>query len=202
MPARQAALIVALVCAGCRHQPNFSIPICDSSLGGCTCQLTGWIVCDSVCVDPMLDRDNCGGCGASCGGQVCAGGACADGCGDLGQCGGACTDDEDPYNCGACGNVCEGGCVAGACGATAAECHAKMLTACDGVCVDLDHDPRNCGACGNDRCPNGCDFGHCCDGKICDGLCAHVFIDPNNCGDCHVRCSQLRPNCDNGQCVP
>src|SRR5215467_2453456 len=40
----------------------------------------GLLCCNSRCIDPELDADDCGGCGRSCTkGEVCQGGACVAG---------------------------------------------------------------------------------------------------------------------------
>jgi hypothetical protein len=192
-----AALLVG-ACLSCHKQPSFSIPVCDGVDSNCACQITGWIICDRVCVDPTADPGNCGSCGNSCSG-VCAGGSCQTDCGGAPQCGNRCVSATDPYNCGGCGNLCDGACVNGACGQTDADCTAKGQTVCDGVCSDLSHDADNCGHCGR-VCANGCDFGECCIGKICNGLCAHILVDNLNCGDCNVRCG-MPEVCVNGFCV-
>jgi len=78
---------------------------CKLSCGG------GTIQCGNRCVDPTIDANNCGGCGAADATKKCAAGAycsnasCCTG-GKTG-CNGACVDqNSDPNNCGGCGVVC------------------------------------------------------------------------------------------------
>jgi len=62
-------------------------------------------------------KDNCGGCGSSCGFWQCQGGACVCPAGDT-FCNGSCVDEQkDATNCGACGNTCAAGkvCAFGTC---------------------------------------------------------------------------------------
>jgi hypothetical protein len=67
------------------------------------------IRCGETCVDPFVDRENCGGCDNACtGADVCANGTCALDCPiDLPLCGSTCSDlMTDAANCGACGRAC------------------------------------------------------------------------------------------------
>jgi Stigma-specific protein, Stig1 len=111
---------------------------CEAGTCGITCQ-AGLSVCSeavdasdgatsvSLCVDLIVDTNNCGACGNVCeGGTFCsptddAGDAsCGLGCfgGSL-LCSNRCVDPKiDPYNCGSCNFVCDGGspsCVSGKC---------------------------------------------------------------------------------------
>lgn len=78
----------------------------ESDTGGCP---PGTIECEGVCVDPMGDPNNCGGCGSPCArGESCQDGGCVGFCDPgLSECGGACVDvGSDPENCGDCGVAC------------------------------------------------------------------------------------------------
>lgn len=192
------ALLCALAAFACTPQPNFTIPVCESLHTQCACQITGWIACDRVCVDPQNDARNCGGCGVRCD-ELCVEGRCVADCGDRERCGDRCRSDSDPYNCGACGNLCEGACAGGVCGATAADCNQGGLTACFGQCVNLFTDNRNCGECGR-ACSTGlCGHKRCCArGEVlCNGLCANLQTDLFNCGSCGHTCNR----CENGECL-
>jgi hypothetical protein len=180
-------LVVFALSVGCRSQAKLSIPVCASLDVSCSCALAGWVICDSACVNPETDHDNCGSCGNDCGDQVCDKGKCVDSCYGR-ECGGSCVAADDPRNCGGCGNVCtEGACVAGVC-QTKASCeqdYTKMF--CDGVCTDPETDANNCGSCGH-VCPTGCQYGSCCDGMTCNGSCIDVSYDDYNCGQCNHVC--------------
>lgn len=90
------------------------------SAGGPACQMPD-IPCHDMCVNPLSDSANCGGCGAACAPtDACVMGICMPPplCppGWL-QCGGNCVDAmTDPMNCGACGHVCTTYCMNGVCG--------------------------------------------------------------------------------------
>lgn len=96
--------------------------------------LEGWGDCDgdleNGCEAPLDTVDDCGACGAACGGGgatwTCEAAACVPSCGlNLGNCDGddanGCEADltGDDQNCGGCGIDCDGGpCEAGTCGPT------------------------------------------------------------------------------------
>lgn len=92
----------------------------DSTVGhtdtGCT---PPEVVCNANCVNPAVDRANCGRCGLACSaGEVCAGGVCSAVCAAPWLlCNGECIDPmTDPENCGRCGVVCSTGiCNGGQC---------------------------------------------------------------------------------------
>jgi hypothetical protein len=110
---------------------------CEAGVCGITCQ-TGLSVCNididasdgatsaNVCVDLIVDPQNCGGCGNVCdAGTFCSptddagDAACGLGCfGGSDLCSNRCIDPRiDPYNCGGCNIVCDGGqsCVSSKC---------------------------------------------------------------------------------------
>jgi hypothetical protein len=112
------------------------------------------VACANVCIDPLGDPTNCGGCGVACGaGETCNGGTCVSSststpddagtassdagnpvtCGvRLVLCGSACVDPlGDPQNCGGCGVGCgaQESCNAG-------QCVADVVTGDDGGSVD------------------------------------------------------------------
>jgi hypothetical protein len=113
---------------------------------------SGAIECDGFCVDPLTDRNHCGGCGNVCL-LDCDAGQC--GCADgLTACGFSCVDlTSNKDHCGSCDNSCQGGdCVAGRCGqcpdgGACDACPYSWLTRCDGQCVYLQVDPYHCGGC-------------------------------------------------------
>ncbi len=54
---------------------------CDALGGSCSQCGAASTLCGAVCVDATSDRNNCGGCGKTCGnGQACSGGACVPMC--------------------------------------------------------------------------------------------------------------------------
>jgi hypothetical protein len=123
--------------------------------GSCTKACgTGEACCGGQCTNPIVDNNNCGGCGAThmCGGAGGVGTCCNSKCTDFttdvancGTCGHACATGEsccagkclnektDINNCGACGKVCSTG---------------AQPACCDGTCADLQSN-ANCGTCGN-----------------------------------------------------
>ncbi|MBL8909411.1 MAG: hypothetical protein JNM17_01790 [Archangium sp.] len=147
------------------------------------------------------DRNNCGGIGHVCPGNIpCIESACIclqDECGDAG-----CFDFRtDEANCGACGRACgpTEECLQG-------NCYACQETCCNGAdcfCAHLQVDETNCGAC-NVRCAVGqvCASGECrCPElwqKVCAGACVDPSSDPQNCGECGFSCNGLP--CVGGVC--
>ncbi|TDP75949.1 DUF7305 domain-containing protein [Bradymonas sediminis] len=76
--------------------------------------------CDGTCIPTVVDPNNCGGCGVTCGDdEVCSGGTCTDTCmPGLNICDRACVDfATSNAHCGGCGNSCAAGtgCVEGSC---------------------------------------------------------------------------------------
>jgi hypothetical protein len=91
--------------------------VCDKGACKAACD-PGLAQCGNSCVDLSSNKQHCGLCASSCGGNlVCVSGACACPPGFT-DCAGSCVDLQvDDGNCGACGTSCQGGklCVDGAC---------------------------------------------------------------------------------------
>jgi hypothetical protein len=183
-------------------------------------------VCNGACSDLMVDRENCGACGMTCGAsQVCTAGKCANACGaGTSLCGdGKCHDlSNDNANCGACSaagltnKACATGtvCSMGQCGAT---CAGGTLLCGDGKCHDVMSDNANCGACStagttDKACAAGnvCSAGQCaatCAGgtTLCtDGKCHDLMNDNANCGACSTagdKACATGTVCSSGQCA-
>ncbi len=83
------------------------------------------------------------------------------------------------------------------------------LTACDGVCVDLDGDRANCGECGA-TCDGACEDGSCDDPPAalsctpaqidCGSSCVDPQAHPSHCGGCFQQCGDDQ-DCLGGACV-
>lgn len=174
--------------------------------------------CGATCVDPRVDRQNCGGCNQPClNGDACVMGQCRPVCaGGLAPCGMVCVDTaSDPLNCGQCGMPCMPGeiCVGGGCFPS---CPPSQVS-CMGACVSIDRDPFNCGGCGQPCAPgSGCVGGQCVAGcsaplLVCGGgACVDPRFDPLNCGGCGMPCPQQQNafsactpmGCTRGPCQP
>ncbi|MBX3213615.1 MAG: hypothetical protein KF850_16375 [Labilithrix sp.] len=164
---------------------------------GCFGGACGTLKCDGLfadcdgntengCETYLVDDENCGGCGASCGDMKCGLSEalvptchCPDGttfCGGSMSQGsevikvGTCRDlSSDPLNCGGCGiscaplgpNVAED-CVYGrcepSCNAGWGDCNGNRYDGCE---TNLSSDPKNCGGCG----------------IVCDGVAGQACID-------------------------
>ena len=88
--------------------------------GSCKCPGT-MTACNGACTDTRVDRDNCGGCGISCGTGTCSSGTCTCAPGRQFCPGVGCVDTtNDPKHCGSCTNACATGkvCVSSACAMT------------------------------------------------------------------------------------
>ncbi|MBI5518116.1 MAG: hypothetical protein HY909_30375 [Deltaproteobacteria bacterium] len=141
------------------------------------------MVCGGVCVEALLDRNNCGACGRVCANPAhatgrCLGGMCQLECeGGWGDCDGSlvtgCETDltADGANCGRCRAVCAYmpvtfHCVAGMC---ALGCPDGLVDCNrDNFCETTpDNDHYNCGACGNVCMPGTiCRSGRCVAGTL------------------------------------
>ncbi len=181
---------------------------------------TGQTRCGDRCVDPQVDRANCGACGTMCAaGEVCSAGACALECrASLTRCGTAtapfCANTQtDRANCGACDMACPAGnvCVAGAC---TLECpmYTTRCTTNAGdagsvpFCANTLADNANCGACGTvcaagQVCSAGVCMASCPAGQtVCGAACADTQTDRANCGTCGTACGTGMV-CTAGACV-
>jgi hypothetical protein len=139
-------------------------------------QLCPGTCCGAICVNTLVDGNNCGTCGKSCDtGTVCSDGHCGClptgvACG-MGQscCGNAGCKSlaSDINNCGACGKACGPGatCVDSQCVCGAAPC-AMGEVCCGGTCAPScasapDMSMSTC------VCPSGCPLSHVCVGPSC-----------------------------------
>jgi hypothetical protein len=157
----------------------------------------GTIDCDGICVDPMVDSNNCGACGTKCEpGYACDGsGSCALACQEgLVSCDGNCIDPlTSPQFCGAAadcvganaGVACDAGEVCDGSGSCAVSCQAGMV-ACDGICTDPLTSVSHCGAGADCATEPGTACGA---GEVCDGT-----------GHCALSCSAGLTECDD-KCV-
>lgn len=165
------------------------------------------------CANPMIDPDNCGGCGIVCGfNETCSGGTCC-GAGEVSCSPGTCTNtNTDPNNCGGCGApACGNGqtCNNGTC-----ECpYGQSL--CGGTCIVTSVDPLNCGGCGNVPNPgdNICPAGQACVSNGCSttcpppltkcgNQCVNLNTDNNFCGSCSNAACTGNTGCSDGACSP
>jgi hypothetical protein len=187
--------------------------------GGSTCN-GNQMMCQGVCVDPMSDAKNCGGCGKPCMPmEVCSAGKCAAPCTNSQiACDGACVNPmTDPNHCGDCKTACANNtfCSMGHCSLSCM----MPLSQCGQSCVDTRSDPDHCGGCNspcavlahasrgcaNSMCTLGaCDMGfRDCDGQLATGCEVDVDNDPKNCGTCGKTCQNVAngsPGCTKGQC--
>ena len=201
--------VCLLLSCACR---TYDTVFTDDAGGLC---VTPHAPCDGLCVDLSTDRDNCGGCGVSCGANaLCVASACAPcpsgetACGTSGAtfCANLSSNDE---NCGACGNACPHGttCNGGQC--------VCPLTTCGSDCVDTQSDVSHCGSCTN-ACGTGgsneiaiCTKGQCsvacaapfadCDGNGNNGCESDLQTSPANCGACGRAC--VSGACSAGLCA-
>jgi hypothetical protein len=209
--------------------------------GGVTCA-AGLTECGGFCLNLQTDPGHCGACSNVCSdAQMCTAGACvprstpACTMPGFGLCGGFCLNlQTDPGHCGACPTVCLSSqiCRAGVCvtgspdGGTGpapdagpVTC-AAGLTACSGVCNNLQADPGHCGTCTTvctatqvcsaGRCSStgGSDAGSPDAGGVtcgagltnCGGVCNNLQTDPGRCGSCTRACTATQV-CMAGNCV-
>jgi hypothetical protein len=198
--------ILATSLLGCgSSQPTYSIPVCPDDGSACFCILSGFVICDHVCVNTSYDGGNCGACGKSCGdGLVCSAGQCGASCGQLTRCEDRCVYDGSPFDCGGCGIACDGTCTQGACVAFnipyEPPCPGNEVM-CSAQCVDITSDNNNCGGCDHSCFDDTCQNGTCgCGGTetMCDGECVDTTTDNNNCGGCDQPC--FNDDCADGIC--
>jgi len=165
------------------------------------------------CVDTDDDRNNCGGCGISCGPmEDCVGGRCV--CNsDMGSVGGGevCTGamgtccpaegcvnvmNDDDY-CGNCTTSCTAPdtCTMGMCGCEGgAACTGGDMCCPGDGCTDTTSDIDNCGMCGRSCSSGGDPF-------CCDSGCVDRDTDAMNCGSCGMTCMGAADTCCGGGCV-
>lgn len=134
-------------CGGCGKKciTTNGIPNCINGQCGISSCNSGFVNCNSACINPLIDSKNCGSCAVECVlGKTCVAGVCKCPSGSV-DCAGACVDPlTDNSNCGSCGVVCVSPktCVAGVC-----QCPSGKID-CNGVCVNLQSNDKNCGGCG------------------------------------------------------
>ena len=163
----------------------------------------GGIMCGSLCVDPSLDRDNCGECDHPCGDdEVCTDGTCdalpescpADGCPDgsycdlvMDKCIPGCLQDVEcsPYQ------SCEDR-TCTTCPSSLGNCDVPAEDGCE---TNLQTSDLDCGACGHScSADRTCMSGSCeCAGTTteCDGECVDTATDDDHCGQCGHACPTI-----------
>ena len=219
-------------CGMCGHHCPTHDPVADpmaldefcmNGVCGCAGASRGQIECSMMCINPAIDRTNCGGCGTVCD-TTCAShpDTCASltqniGCGQAGDgCGGT-------IDCGGCllpGDTCGGGGVPSECGQRdGAACMPNTTAACpagycgpypDGCggtvdCPTICSAPDTCGGggvlhrCGRPVCHmSGCLDSCPSDWTNCNHVCLHLSDDARNCGGCGITCGL--GTCSGGSC--
>ena len=187
----------------------------DACVDGCTdmhgCP-NNLSCCNSLCVDPGHDVQNCGGCNIACGGgENCCGASCSN-------------PVNDTQNCGGCGIACaimngvpactNRACTVAACNPGWADCNGLLMDGCE---VNTNSSVTNCGGCGNacafDHAQANCTKGMCgiascsypffdCNMKAADGCEVNSATDASNCGACGHACDGTNGNasCINSNC--
>ncbi|MEI6226249.1 MAG: hypothetical protein WCS72_16010, partial [Deltaproteobacteria bacterium] len=162
-----------------------------ATLSGCAAKTScsgGSVDCGGICVTPLVDGLNCGGCGNVCGvGTACIAGQCQVPC-PAGQisCAGACVDPRtSPLWCGASGD-CAGASAGALCtsgqtcqGGTCA-CPTAGQIACGGACVDPQTSATYCGAsgdCAGAHAGSVCAADQTCQAGTCVRNCTPVALD-------------------------
>jgi hypothetical protein len=162
-PMRHALVVTAGLAAACALFVSLVLTGCDSKQdlgrtgdGGCVLELTE---CSGACVNLTDDPSNCGSCGHSCNGGVCAFSQCMMLCPQgTTDCNGACANlGVDPLHCGSCGNACGvdqhcGNTSCFSCGPGTTYCLEQSPAGVYGTCANFANDNLNCGRCQN-RCP-------------------------------------------------
>jgi hypothetical protein len=156
--------------------------------------MPGFGLCGGFCLDLQTDPGHCGACPTVClSSQICRAGVCVTGSPDGGT---GPAPDAGPVTC------------------------AAGLTACSGVCNNLQADPGHCGTCttvcsvtqvcsaGRCMSAGGSDAGSpdaggvTCSGGLtnCGGVCNNLQTDPGRCGSCTRACTATQV-CMAGNCV-
>ena len=169
----------------------FLIATVIATLSGCAAKTScsgGSVDCGGICVTPLVDGLNCGGCGNVCGvGTACIAGQCQVPCpaGHI-SCAGACVDPRtSPLWCGASGDCagtnagafCSSGqtCQGGTCA-----CPTAGQIACGGACVDPQTSATYCGAtgdCAGAHAGTACTADQTCQAGTCARNCTPVALD-------------------------
>jgi hypothetical protein len=156
--------------------------------------MPGFGLCGGFCLNLQTDPGHCGACPTVClSSQICRAGVCVTGSPDGGT---GPAPDAGPVTC------------------------AAGLTACSGVCNNLQADPGHCGTCttvcsvtqvcsaGRCMSAGGSDAGSpdaggvTCSGGLtnCGGVCNNLQNDPGRCGSCTRACTATQV-CMAGNCV-
>jgi Cys-rich repeat protein len=159
----------------------------------------GQMCCAGVCIDPLFDDNNCGGCGQVCAaGESCERGACVPAC--------DCASDADcpqGYICLECQCVYDGCtdadgdgfCQDSDCDDNNASVHPGAPEIC-GDSLDNDCDGQIDEGCGGCQSNADCSIGLIC----CANECVNIANDVGNCGACGMACAAGEA-CYDGVCI-